>query len=91
MITARSGGGVHIEQVVGVHSSAVHNAISVESLIWLGSLANNADTDAEDNSKPAFSASSRRSWAPVHTSRWAAAIRSFHRIFIRPNPPRSTR
>ena len=37
---------------LGVHSSAVHNAIRVDSLIWLGSLVNNADTDAEDSSKP---------------------------------------
>jgi hypothetical protein len=53
----------------GVHSRAVHNAIRVDSLIWLGCLVNNADTDADDNSSPALSASSRRSWAPVHTSR----------------------
>ena len=65
-----------------MHSSAVHNAIRVDSLIWLGSLVSNADTDADDSSRPALSASSRRSWAPVHTSRCAAAIRSFHLIFM---------
>ena len=68
----------------GVQSSAVHNAIRVDSLIWLGCLVNNADTDAEDSSNPAFSASSRCSCAPVQTSRCAAAIRNFHLICIYP-------
>lgn len=75
---------------LGVHSSAVHNAMRVDSLIWLGCLVNNADTDAEDSCNPAFSASSRCSWAPVHTSRWAAAIRSFHLICML-TPVRSVR
>ena len=66
----------------GVHSSAVHNAANVDSFTCAGSLANSADTDAEDSSSPARSANSRRSWVPVHTSRWAAAIRSRHRIRI---------
>ena len=49
----------------------------------------------------ARSASSRRSWLPVQTSRWAAAIRSFHRICMltllrsarpeRPRPPAGRR
>ena len=76
---------------LGVQSRAVHNAISVDSLIWLGSLVNSADTDADDNSRPARSASSRRSSVPVHTSRCAAAIRSRHRIFMPTGPPRSAR
>jgi len=50
---------------LGVHSSAVHNAISVARSIWLGSLVNSADI-----SNPDISASRRRSSAPVHTSRW---------------------
>jgi hypothetical protein len=70
----------------GVQSNAVHNAINVDSLIWLGSLV--SSTDAEDRSRPARSASNRRSWAPVHTSRRAAAIRSFHPIFMQTDPPR---
>ena len=69
-----------------MHSRAVHNATSVVSLTWLGSLVNSADTDAADISNPAFSASSRRSSVPVHTSRCAAAIRSRQRIFM-PNRP----
>lgn len=32
-----------------MHSRAVHNAIRVDSLIWLGCLVNNADTEGEDN------------------------------------------
>jgi hypothetical protein len=71
---------------LGVQSNAVHNAIKVDSLIWLGSLVSNADTDADDNSNPALSANSRRNWAPVHTSRWAAAIRSFQLIFTTRDP-----
>src|SRR5262249_60229769 len=62
----------------GPHSSAVHSAASVDSLTWAGVLVSSADTDAEDSCSPARSASSRRSWAPVHTSRCAAAIRSRH-------------
>ena len=72
---------------LGVQSRAVHSAARVESFTWDGSLVNSADTDAADISRPAFSASSRRSWLPVHTSRCAAAIRSFHRMFT-PAPPR---
>jgi hypothetical protein len=53
----------------GVQPRAVHNAIRVDSLTWLGCLVNNADTDAEDSSNPAFSPSSRCSCAPVQTSR----------------------
>ena len=76
---------------LGVQSSAVHNAARVDSFTWAGSLVNSADTDADDSSRPAFSASSRRSWVPVHTSRWAAAIRSRHRIFMPPAPLRPAR
>ena len=39
---------------LGVQSRAVHNAISVVSLTWLGSLVNSADTDAADISNPRF-------------------------------------
>jgi hypothetical protein len=53
-------GGVDVEQVVGVHSSAVHKAARVDSFTWAGSLLNSADTDADDSSRPARSASSRR-------------------------------
>ena len=56
-----------------------------------GSVRWHADTDAADSSSPALSASSRRSSVPVHTSRCAAAIRSFHRMFMRPAPPRTAR
>ena len=75
----------------GVQSSAVHKAARVDSFTWAGSLVNSADTDADDSSRPARSASSRRSWVPVHTSRWAAAIRSRHRIFTPPAPLRPAR
>ncbi len=63
---------------LGLHSRAVHSAARVESFTWEGVFVNSADTEAEVSSTPARSASNRRSWAPVHTSRWAAAIRSFH-------------
>ena len=74
-----------------MHSRAVHNAARVDSFTCDGSLVNSADTEAADISVPAFSASSLRSCAPVHTSRWAAAIRSFHRILMLGLPPRSAR
>ena len=74
---------------LGVHSNAVHNAASVVSLTCAGCLVSNADTDAADIDNPALSASSRRSSAPVHTSRCAAAMRSFHCTFTT-RPPRST-
>jgi hypothetical protein len=74
---------------LGVHSSAVHNASSVVSLTWLGSLVNSADTEAADISSPAFSASNRRSSVPVYTSRCAAAIRNRQRIFMPTRPLRS--
>ena len=45
---------------LGLHSSAVHNATSVASFTCDGVLVNNAETDAEDSSSPARSASSRR-------------------------------
>lgn len=38
----------------GVHSKAVHNAIRVDSLTWLGSLVSSADTEAAEISNPAF-------------------------------------
>src|SRR5512132_305482 len=62
----------------GEQSSAVHSAARVDSLTWAGCLVSNADTLAEDSCSPARSANSRRNCAPVHTSRWAAAIRSRH-------------
>jgi hypothetical protein len=67
---------------VGEHSNAVHSAARVDSLTWAGCLVSNADTLAEDSCSPARSANSRRSCAPVHTSRCAAAIRSRHRTSI---------
>ena len=74
---------------LGVHSNAVHNAASVVSFTCAGCLVSNADTDAADIDNPALSASSRRSSAPVHTSRCAAAMRSFH-CTLTTRPPRST-
>ena len=52
-----------------------------------GCLVSSAETEADDRCSPARSASSRRSWAPVHTSRCAAAIRSRHLIFTGPLLP----
>ena len=72
-----------------MHSSAVHNAASVDSFNWAGCLVINAETDAADISSPARSVRRRRSWAPVHTSRCAAAIRSRHLTFIVLPPDRS--
>jgi hypothetical protein len=54
-VAGRSTGVVSISnRSSGVHCNAVHNAISVESLIWLGSLVNSADTDAADICTPAL-------------------------------------
>ncbi len=72
----------------GVQSSAVHNAARVVSFSWAGCLVSSTDTDAEDICSPAFSASSRRSCAPVQTSRWAAAIRSRQVVFMTVRLPR---
>jgi len=71
----------------GVHCSAVHKARSVSSFTWLGCLVINAEIDADDSSSPAFSARRRRSCAPVHTSRSAAAFRSLHRMSTSPRLP----
>jgi hypothetical protein len=39
---------------IGVQCSAVHSTISVESLVWLGSFVNSADTeDQPDQAVPA--------------------------------------
>jgi hypothetical protein len=48
---------------LGAHSRAVHNAARVSSLTWEGCLVSSAEIDAEDSSRPARSASSRRSAA----------------------------
>src|SRR5680860_1061277 len=61
---------------LGVHSNAVQSAANVSSLTWTGWRVSNAETETADNSRFALSASNRRNWAPVQTSRWAAAIRS---------------
>ncbi len=61
-------------------------AANVDSLTWAGCLVSSAEIDAADSCTPARSASRRCSSAPVHTSRCAAAIRSFQRTFI-PAPP----
>src|SRR5215469_6994028 len=66
---------------LGVHSSAVHSAASVSSFTCAGWRVSSADTEADDRCSPARSASRRRNCAPVHTSRWAAAIRSRQLIF----------
>jgi len=65
-----------------VHSSAVHNAARVSSFTCAGCLVSSADTDADDKCSPDRSASSRRSCAPVQTSRCAAASRNCHLICI---------
>lgn len=70
-----------------MHSSAVHNASSVDSLTWVGCLVSSAVTDAYDSVNPARSVNSRRSCAPVHTSRCAAAVRSFQVILTGCLPP----
>ena len=65
---------------LGVQSSAVQRATKVSSFTWLGCLVRSADIEAAERWSPARSSKRRRSCAPVHTSRWAAAIRSFHLI-----------
>lgn len=72
---------------LGVHSKAVHNAASVSNFTWLGFLFSNAETDGEDSSSPARSASRRRSCAPVHTSRAAITCRSLQPICTRSRLP----
>jgi hypothetical protein len=63
---------------LGVQSNAVHNAANVDNFTCDGCLVINADTDAADSCNPARSDNNRRRSAPVHTSRCAAAMRSFH-------------
>jgi hypothetical protein len=60
----------------GVQSSGGAQRDQGGQLIWLGSLVSSADTDAEDRSRPARSASNRLNWAPGYTSRCVAAIRA---------------
>src|SRR5208283_5599528 len=52
------------------------------SFTCAGCLVSSADTDADDKCSPDRSASSRRSCAPVQTSRCAAASRNCHLICI---------
>lgn len=76
--TGPDGAGVNTRRSPGAQSRAAHRAARVDSFTCDGCFVNRADTEAGDRPRPAFSASSRRSWVPVHTPRSAAVIRSRH-------------